>query len=183
MKDAELGRRKRGYRAGLLALFLALGLGGAFSLAWARCGVAGCPDARDLAAYQPGGAPVLLDRHGGELASLHPLECRVVSLDSAGGSSSRAMPFPSPRSIRGLPISLQTSSKKPWTTGRVTAFVVRDSPGLPPERPEQLRKAPTRGSWDIPPDTWRRSGLATIGLGSSSLVAVAAASPLPSGVR
>ncbi len=49
--------------------------------AWLTCGFQGCPDPGLLGAYQPGGAPVVLDRHGQELAHLHPLEARVVSLD------------------------------------------------------------------------------------------------------
>ncbi|MEX2532194.1 MAG: PBP1A family penicillin-binding protein [Gemmatimonadota bacterium] len=47
---------------------------------WLRCGVAGCPDPADLTAYAPGGASILLDRHGEEVASLHPLEAEVVPL-------------------------------------------------------------------------------------------------------
>ena len=81
-KAVESPQRRTGHRAGRLALFLGLGLTAASSLVWARCGVAGCPDPRDLIPYQPGGAPVLLDRHGEELTSLHPLERQVVSLDS-----------------------------------------------------------------------------------------------------
>jgi penicillin-binding protein 1A len=42
----------------------------------------GCPDVRQLTAYQPGGAPVLLDRHGEKFADLAPYERVVVSLDS-----------------------------------------------------------------------------------------------------
>jgi 1A family penicillin-binding protein len=48
---------------------------------WARCGVAGCPDPGTLVTYVPGGAPVLLDRHGTEFASLHPLRWEVVPLE------------------------------------------------------------------------------------------------------
>lgn len=49
---------------------------------YANCGVAGCPDVRQLTAYQPGGAPVLLDRNGEKFADLAPFERVVVSLDS-----------------------------------------------------------------------------------------------------
>ncbi len=73
---------RTGHRTARLALFFGFGLTAALSLVWARCGVAGCPDPRYLIAYQSGGAPVLLDRHGGELTSLHPLERQVVSLHS-----------------------------------------------------------------------------------------------------
>ncbi|MGH7447879.1 MAG: transglycosylase domain-containing protein, partial [Longimicrobiales bacterium] len=61
--------------AGLIALTVGLML-------YSNCGVGGCPDVRQLAAYQPGGAPVLLDRHGEKFADLAPYERVVVSLDS-----------------------------------------------------------------------------------------------------
>jgi 1A family penicillin-binding protein len=47
-----------------------------------NCGVGGCPDVRQLAAYQPGGAPQLIDRHGERFADLAPYERKVVPLDS-----------------------------------------------------------------------------------------------------
>ncbi|MBI4521558.1 MAG: transglycosylase domain-containing protein, partial [Gemmatimonadetes bacterium] len=49
---------------------------------WQRCGLLGCPDVDALAAHQPGGESVLLDRNGLPLALLSPLEHRVVSLDA-----------------------------------------------------------------------------------------------------
>jgi 1A family penicillin-binding protein len=49
---------------------------------YANCGTGGCPDIRQLTAYQPGGAPVLLDRHGEKFADLAPYERVIVSLDS-----------------------------------------------------------------------------------------------------
>lgn len=61
--------------AGVAALLVGL-------LLYGNCGMAGCPDVRVLEAYQPGGAPVLLDRHGDEFADLAPFERVVVSLDS-----------------------------------------------------------------------------------------------------
>jgi penicillin-binding protein 1A len=61
--------------AGAAALALAL-------LLYTNCGLAGCPDVKQLSAYQPGGAPVLLDRHGEEFADLAPYERVIVSLDS-----------------------------------------------------------------------------------------------------
>jgi 1A family penicillin-binding protein len=57
-------------------------LAGLALLLYANCGTAGCPDIRQLTAYQPGGAPVLLDRHGEKFADLAPYERLVVSLDS-----------------------------------------------------------------------------------------------------
>lgn len=52
------------------------------SVLWRRCGVAGCPDVDFLRAWQPGGAPVLLDMNGQRFADLAPMEYQVVSLDS-----------------------------------------------------------------------------------------------------
>lgn len=77
-------RRKRPRRASLLMAGLAVVGGGMFlgTVAWWSCGFQGCPDPGDLVAYQPGGAPILLDRQGEEFARLHPLERRVVDLDS-----------------------------------------------------------------------------------------------------
>jgi penicillin-binding protein 1A len=59
-----------------LALLVVLGLG------WVGWVFQTSPDLSLLGAYQPDGAPVILDRHGEELARLHPLERRMVSLDS-----------------------------------------------------------------------------------------------------
>ena len=64
------------------ALAFALACGGVVTMLWARCGVAGCPDPGELVSYTPGGAPLLLDRSGGVITSLHPLERVVVDLDS-----------------------------------------------------------------------------------------------------
>jgi penicillin-binding protein 1A len=49
---------------------------------YSNCGLDGCPDVRTLSAYQPGGAPVLLDRFGNRFADLAPYERVVVALDS-----------------------------------------------------------------------------------------------------
>ena len=74
-------RGRRGKRGRLLVLVVGLALAvTAGSAGWLTCGFQGCPDPGLLGAYQPGGAPVVLDRHGEELAHLHPLEARVVSL-------------------------------------------------------------------------------------------------------
>src|SRR6202049_3144887 len=54
----------------VLAVGFALALvGGA---AWQTCGFQGCPDAARLAAYRPGGAPLLLDRPGAGVAQRVP---------------------------------------------------------------------------------------------------------------
>ncbi len=50
------------------------------SFAWEKCFFGGCPDVQSLAAYQPGGAPVLLDRFGEVFADLTPVEQEVVPL-------------------------------------------------------------------------------------------------------
>ncbi|MBX6363418.1 MAG: PBP1A family penicillin-binding protein [Gemmatimonadetes bacterium] len=47
---------------------------------WERCGLTGCPDVRQLSAYQPGGASVLLDRRGRKFAELRPVDREVVRL-------------------------------------------------------------------------------------------------------
>ena len=64
----------------VLALFYATFLFLAF--AWSRCFFDGCPNVDSLAAYQPGGAPVLLDRNGEVFADLSPAEREVVPLSS-----------------------------------------------------------------------------------------------------
>jgi penicillin-binding protein 1A len=63
--------------AGLVALALA-------TVLYGNCGPKGCPDIRRLTAYQPNGAPVLLDRFGEKFGDLAPFEGVVVSLDSLG---------------------------------------------------------------------------------------------------
>ncbi|HEU5211099.1 MAG TPA: transglycosylase domain-containing protein, partial [Longimicrobiales bacterium] len=60
---------------GVASLVLAL-------LLWQNCGLTGCPDVRRLTAYQPNGAPVLLDRNGEHFADLTPFERVVVELES-----------------------------------------------------------------------------------------------------
>jgi penicillin-binding protein 1A len=49
---------------------------------WERCGIRGCPHADRLSSYQPGGAPVLLDRNGRPFADLAPVEGEMVRLGS-----------------------------------------------------------------------------------------------------
>ncbi|MGH7507326.1 MAG: transglycosylase domain-containing protein, partial [Longimicrobiales bacterium] len=61
----------------VLAAAAALVLAGA---TWERCGVSGCPDVGRLVAYQPGGAPVLLDREGRRFGTLAPFRREVVAL-------------------------------------------------------------------------------------------------------
>ena len=74
---------RRGPRLAL-AVVLAVGfalvlVGGA---AWQTCGFHGCPDAARLAAYRPGGAPLLLDRQGQVIATLSPDDLPEVRLRS-----------------------------------------------------------------------------------------------------
>ncbi|MBW3552956.1 MAG: PBP1A family penicillin-binding protein [Gemmatimonadetes bacterium] len=49
-------------------------------IVWERCGLTGCPDVDRLGAYQPDGAPVVLDRTGSEIARLAPFNRELVSL-------------------------------------------------------------------------------------------------------
>jgi 1A family penicillin-binding protein len=76
---AAVGRARRQPAYILLPAFalFVVGLG-----LYSHCGLGGCPDVGQLTAYQPGGAPVLLDRHGERFADLAPYERVVVSLDS-----------------------------------------------------------------------------------------------------
>ncbi len=53
-----------------------------FSFSWSRCFFDGCPNVDSLAVYQPGGAPVLLDRRGEAFADLAPSERDAVPLSS-----------------------------------------------------------------------------------------------------
>ncbi|NIP83331.1 MAG: hypothetical protein GWM90_30535, partial [Gemmatimonadetes bacterium] len=50
-------------------------------LLWRTCGLAGCPNVEVLTAYQPGNAPVVLDRAGGEVARLSPVSRELVALE------------------------------------------------------------------------------------------------------
>jgi penicillin-binding protein 1A len=50
--------------------------------AWNRCLFTGCPDVARLSSYRPGGAPVLLDRHGKAIGDLSPVEGELVALKS-----------------------------------------------------------------------------------------------------
>jgi penicillin-binding protein 1A len=49
-------------------------------LSWKNCFFSTCPNVESLAVYQPGGAPVLLDRHGEVFADLAPTEREIVPL-------------------------------------------------------------------------------------------------------
>src|SRR5688500_6315027 len=49
---------------------------------WQNCGLAGCPDVASLRSYQPGGATVLVDRNGSEIADLARVRHEVVELAS-----------------------------------------------------------------------------------------------------
>jgi penicillin-binding protein 1A len=68
---------RRAARVGAI-LGVALLLGG--GIAWTRCGIRGCPDVGRLAAYQPDGAPMVLDRYGREVGSLTLINRTIVKL-------------------------------------------------------------------------------------------------------
>ncbi len=53
-----------------------------FGLSWSRCFFTACPNVAKLAVFQPGGAPVLLDRNGEVFADLAPAERAIVPLSS-----------------------------------------------------------------------------------------------------
>ncbi|HEX6738349.1 MAG TPA: PBP1A family penicillin-binding protein [Vicinamibacteria bacterium] len=53
---------------------------GLMLVTWQRCGFKGCPDVGRLSAYRPGGAPVLLDRHGRRIGDLAPVDGELVPL-------------------------------------------------------------------------------------------------------
>jgi penicillin-binding protein 1A len=50
-------------------------------VAYQRCGAHGCPDVARLGAFQPDGAPVLLDRHGTRFAELRLADRVLVELE------------------------------------------------------------------------------------------------------
>ncbi|HKH49537.1 MAG TPA: PBP1A family penicillin-binding protein [Thermoanaerobaculia bacterium] len=81
----EIGRHWRNLTAERAWLAIGVALVCAlfiFVFSWERCFFDGCPDVASLAAYQPGGAPILLDRHGEPFADLTPVEQRIVPLSS-----------------------------------------------------------------------------------------------------
>jgi len=81
----EIGRHWRNLTAERAWLAIGIALVCAlfiFVFSWERCFFDGCPDVASLAAYQPGGAPILLDRHGEPFADLTPVEQRIVPLSS-----------------------------------------------------------------------------------------------------
>ena len=63
----------------LLLLAVVATLVGDYTL-YATCGLKGCPDPRQLVAYQPGGASVIYDRRGRRFADLAPVEREMVKL-------------------------------------------------------------------------------------------------------
>ncbi len=75
-----------------LALFLAMVWAVVlfFGFSWSRCFFSTCPDVGKLAAFQPGGAPLLLDRNGEVFADLAPAERLVVPLSSLPGQVAQA---------------------------------------------------------------------------------------------
>ena len=79
----DAGRRLRLHRVG--PRHVGIAAAGAFVLAagtWERCGVVGCPDVGQLVAYQPDGAPALLDRNGEKFGTLAPFRREVVPLEA-----------------------------------------------------------------------------------------------------
>lgn len=68
-----------------LALLVAAGLAvlgtAALGGAYATCAFQGCPDVSTLGAFQPDGAPVLLDRNGIQFAELRPAQRVMVELE------------------------------------------------------------------------------------------------------
>ncbi|HYO12477.1 MAG TPA: PBP1A family penicillin-binding protein [Thermoanaerobaculia bacterium] len=85
--------RERWHRARRpVAIVLAVSYGIVLFLAfaWSQCFFDGCPNVKSLAAYQPGGAPVLLDRNGEVFADLTPVEREVVPLFSLPSHVSQA---------------------------------------------------------------------------------------------
>jgi penicillin-binding protein 1A len=77
---AALPPRRRYLAIALAATVVALSF--VPGILWSRCGLAGCPNVQRLTAYQPGGAPRLLDRRGQVFATLAPVEGQVVRLDA-----------------------------------------------------------------------------------------------------
>src|SRR5436305_529981 len=61
-----------------------------FGFAWSHCFFSTCPDVGRLAAFQPGGAPLLLDRNGEVFADLAQAERPVVPLSSLPGQVAQA---------------------------------------------------------------------------------------------
>jgi len=63
-----------------ILLTLAVSFFAFFVFSWDHCFFSTCPDVGRLAAYQPGGAPLLLDRNGEVFADLTPVEHATVPL-------------------------------------------------------------------------------------------------------
>jgi penicillin-binding protein 1A len=76
---AQPPRARRAAVAAAIALVLLSFVPG---VVWNRCGLHGCPNVHRLTAYQPGGAPQLLDRRGRPYATLAPVEGQVVRLQA-----------------------------------------------------------------------------------------------------
>jgi penicillin-binding protein 1A len=69
---------RRAARVALIA-GAALLVGG--GIVWTRCGIRGCPDVGRLAAYQPEGAPQVIDRYGRTVGTLALVNRKIVELD------------------------------------------------------------------------------------------------------
>ena len=74
-----LAARDTAYQQQSAVEVLAVGVGW---LLWETCGLTGCPNVDVLAAYQPGNAPVVLDRDGEEVTRLSPVSRQLVELES-----------------------------------------------------------------------------------------------------
>ena len=77
---ASLPPRRRHLAIALAATLVVLSF--VPGILWTRCGLGGCPNVHRLTAYQPGGAPRLLDRSGQVFATLAPVEGQVVRLSA-----------------------------------------------------------------------------------------------------
>jgi hypothetical protein len=70
-------------------------------IGWQRCGVSGCPSVDTLAAFQPEGAPVLLDSDGEPFAVLMPVQREVIPLESLPDTSGTYGRFAGSRCVAG----------------------------------------------------------------------------------
>ena len=81
LRASRMGVRLGSHYLGLKLLLVASAATWFFDYTlYATCGLRGCPDPARLVAYQPGGASVLLDRHGRKFADLAPVEREMIKL-------------------------------------------------------------------------------------------------------
>jgi penicillin-binding protein 1A len=67
---------------GRVVLIVSLAALAVTGVVWGRCGLFGCPNVDGLTSYQPGRAPVLLDRDGKPFADLAPVPEEIIPLKS-----------------------------------------------------------------------------------------------------